>query len=171
MPELSAAAPQLSPRASEQAAGVAEDLAIAGDIRQAVLAAGSGDAPAWQQAVERAARRDLAVADRLARAELLARLARHGVAAGMVVEIVSGTTQLAAAAEGGPFECPAFLLELAVRRALDEPGCTDHVELGELLYAQTQCAGMLDLHDVLLPPGWGLPVYGPLEADSADGQA
>jgi len=66
------------------------------------------------------------------------------------------------AAERGPFECPAYLLELALRRALGEPGCVDFVDRNELVYAGTQCAGLIDLHDALQPPGWGWNVHLPL---------
>ena len=38
-----------------------------------------------------------------------------------------------------------------------------YVEAADLVYATTQCAGMLDLHDALLPPGWGWLIDLPLE--------
>ncbi|MGI8665422.1 MAG: hypothetical protein ACR2N4_05250 [Jatrophihabitans sp.] len=135
---------------------------LASVIRLAIHAAGRGDPQSWQLAVQRAVAGDLAAADALARRELADRVRRQGVETGMVAAIAHGAMALSAAAEDGPFSCPAYLFELAIRRALDEPGCMDQVDAGELVYAATQCAGLLDIHDALLPPGWGWAIHLPL---------
>jgi hypothetical protein len=143
---------------------------VADDVRAEVLEAidrvGQADPVGWQLAVQRACDADLEAADHAASHALRERLRSQGVSAsGMLREIVHGATALSAATEGGPFECSAFLFELAIRRALAEPGCTECVDVRELVYADTQCAGMLDIHDALLPPGWGWVVHGSLPAE------
>jgi len=152
------AAEEFPPFAAEVPSAPPAEVAVL--VRLAVHAVGRGDPQSWQHAVEQACAADPAEADRLARAELADRVRRHGVEQGMVPAIAGGANRLAAAAVDGPFECPAYLLELAIRRALDEPGCTDYVDQDELVFATTQCAGMIDLHDTLLPPGWGWAVHG-----------
>lgn len=134
-------------------------------VRLAVYGAASGDADSWQLGVRQALELDPAAADRAARAELLLRAQRHGIRTGMVVEIAYGSTILSLAADDGPFQCPAYLLELALRRALGEPGCVDFVDETELIYATTQCAGLVDLHDALLPPGWGWSIQLPIASE------
>lgn len=144
---------------------IAESSYVRAAVRVAILAAGRGDPEGWRHAAAAACASDLMAADLAARAELGDRLAEQGVELGMVSAIASGARALAAATEGGPFACPAYLFELAVRRALDEPGCVDHVDIGELVGATTQCCGLLDIYDTLLPAGWGWAIHLPLPVD------
>jgi len=136
-------------------------------IRLAIHGVVSGEPETWQLGVAQALAVDPVLADECARAELVERAARHEVTAERHFEIAQATTMLALATDGGPFRCPAYLLELAFRRALNEPGCTDFVDETELIYAGTQCAGLIDLHDALLPPGWGWSIQLPLVADTS----
>ncbi|MEO7286061.1 MAG: hypothetical protein ABI140_04000 [Jatrophihabitantaceae bacterium] len=136
--------------------------AAADAVLVAIDAVTQADPAGWQRAVALACELDQDGADLAARAELARRVREQGIEAGMVVPICNGAQALAAAAEDGPFECPAHLFELAIRRALDEPGCVDHVDIRELIFASTQCSGMLDVHDALLPPGWGWAIHLPL---------
>lgn len=136
--------------------------AIVEGIRLAIYGVGVGDPDTWQLGVRQAVEANPVSADAVARAELAQRAERHGIESGMVPEIAHATTILSLAADEGPFECPAYLLELALRRALGEPGCQDFVDETELIYAATQCAGLIDLHDALLPAGWGWKIQMPL---------
>jgi hypothetical protein len=143
---------------------VADD--VRADVLDAIYRVTQADPAGWRTAVERACQADLASADLAATGELRERIRSQGITAtGMVTEIAHGALALSAAAMGGPFECSAFLFELAIRRALAEPGCTEFVDVRELVYAGTQCAGMLDIHDALLPPGWGWVIHGSLPAE------
>lgn len=134
-------------------------------IRVAIHSAGRADPDGWRHAVDSACAADEQAADRFARVELAERVRAQGIETGMVAPIANGARTLASAAEDGPFAVPEHLLELAIRRALDEPGCVAHVEVRELVYASTQCAGMLDIHDALLPAGWGWLIQLPLPVD------
>ena len=134
------------------------------EIAEAAFCAGSGDPQGWQQHVGRALEVDPSAADLAARQALADRLERQEVRVGQVAAIANGAYRLAAAVKDGPFACPVYLLELVIRRALAEPGCVDYVDLTEVVYAATQACGLLDLSAVLLPPGWGWAVHGPLSA-------
>ena len=143
-----------------------EPARAAGGVTAAIQAAidsvAHADPAGWQRAVELAYQQDPDGADAAARAALAGRLRAQGIEVGMIAAICNGAQALAVATEDGPFSCPAHLFELAIRRSLDEPGCTDQVDPHELIYASTQCCGMLDIHDALLPPGWGWAVHLPL---------
>ncbi|HEX2903176.1 MAG TPA: hypothetical protein VHO01_06915 [Jatrophihabitans sp.] len=135
---------------------------ISYDIAEAAFCAGTGDPKGWQEHARRALEVDADAADRAVRQQLADRLSRQDVRTGQVAEIANGAYRLAAAVQDGPFACPMYLLELVIRRALAEPGCTDHVDQAELVYAGSQACGLLDLSVALLPPGWGWAVHGPL---------
>lgn len=132
------------------------------EIAEAAFCAGSSDPRGWQEHAGRAFEVDPAGADLAARQALVERLHAQGIQLGMHAEIANGAYRLAAAVADGPFACPMHLLELVIRRALNEPGCVDHVDLAEMVYGATQACGLLDLSAVLLPPGWGWAVHGPL---------
>jgi len=156
-----AQAPAEPPNPVIETAETAPDLVVY-EIDEAAFCAGSGDPAGWQQHVARALEIDPAAADRAARAALADRLRRQEIQAGMVTEIANGAYRLAAAVQDGPFACPMYLLELVIRRSLAEPGCVDHVDQAEVVYAAAQACGLLDLSAVLLPPGWGWAVHAPL---------
>ncbi|MDQ2754362.1 MAG: hypothetical protein M3R71_02305 [Actinomycetota bacterium] len=48
-----------------------------------------------------------------------------------------------------------------MRRSLQEPGCVDGVDQRDVVHASVEVAGLLDLHDALVPPGWGSVLYVP----------
>ncbi len=156
-----APAEALDPVADEGEIG-SSDL-IEYEIAEAAFCAATGDPRGWQEHVARALEVDPVGADRAARRTLADRLRRHQIELGMVAEVANGAFRLARGSEAGPFSCPAYLIELAIRRSLGEPGCVDYVDGEELVHATTETCGLLDLAAVLLPNGWGMAVDGTLD--------
>lgn len=132
-------------------------------IQAAIRAVTLGDADRWQRSVRTALAEHEPTAVAAAGAALNQRLAGNDLGQdGLVSPIVVGSTRMAAATEDGPLACPAWLFEIAVRRALSEPGCLVSDD-AEFTFAATEACGLLDLHDAVLPAGWGWAVHLPVD--------
>ena len=144
---------------------VNEDMSdVAAAVDAAIRAATGGDADRWLERTAFAWAQEADHADRVARAELRARLDEQPIAHDdWVLRLAAGAEVLSATTGKGPFACAPCLVELAIRRAFGEHGCVDDVDGEELLRTTTLVAGLLDLADLILPPGWGLAVHIALE--------
>jgi hypothetical protein len=163
-PDESSAGTRPVPFDAPPATGAAIDPAIEFAVEAAVLAAATADPVAWLKAARSALALDESAADAAAGAALRARLALEPIPADTrLASIVAGARRLAERTSGGPFECPAWLVELAIRRAVDEPGCHDHVRRDDMVLVSTQVAGLLDLHAALFGDGGGQLVYADLD--------
>lgn len=148
----------------------AESEIARNELRSAISSVARADEVAWRAHTAAALDADEDVADATSRAALKDRLGRAGVRADGLSMVVSSAEHLEAVTAGGPFACPAFLFELAMRRAFDEPGCIDGVDRREAVHAAVETAGLLDLYQALVPPGWSTVVY-LHPPDRADGEA
>jgi hypothetical protein len=132
---------------------------IAWRLDQAIGYVLEGKAVDWRDTVEEAVAYDADAADVHLRRAVLRRLRAIN---GFDPANLSGLVRLSrsvAQSFDADFAVPAFLIEFVIRRALDETGCCDFLDLREVAFASTQLCAALDAQSRLFPPGWNSGVY------------
>lgn len=132
---------------------------VAWRLDQAIGYVIEGKAVDWRATVEAAVDHDAEATDRHLRRAVLRRLQTM---TDYDPANLSGLVRLSrsvAQSFEADFAVPAFLIEFVIRRALDETGCCDFLDLREVAFASTQLCAALDARSRLFPPGWNSGVY------------
>ena len=135
---------------------------VAWRLDQAIGYVLAGKAVDWRETVEAVIDHDADLADIQLRRAVLRRLRAVN---GFDPANLSGLVRLSRAVSqsfDGEFAVPAFLIEFVIRRALDESGCCDFLDLREVAFASTQLCAALDTQSRLFPAGWNSGVYVPI---------
>jgi len=129
-------------------------------LDQAIGYVVDGKAVDWHETVLAALAHDADQVDLHLRRAVLRRLrGLGGFDAADLGGLVSLSEQVCQSFAGTEFSVPAFLIEFVIRRALDETGCCDFLDLTEVAFASTQLCAALDARSRLFPPGWNAGVY------------
>jgi hypothetical protein len=133
---------------------------VAWRLDQAIGYVVEGKAVDWRETVEAALDHDAQLVDvHLQRAVLRRLQTMNGFDRDELGGLVRLSEAIAVSFTDPEFAVPSFLLEFVIRRALDEDGCCDFLDLREVAFASTQLCAALDARSRLFPPGWKSGVY------------
>ncbi len=131
-------------------------------VRAAITCAHNGDPVGWCYEVDTglAADLDTTVAD--AAEELRARLVTAAGDGELEVPSIVAISELLSDVAGTGFTCPPYVLEFAMRKAVGEPGCTDHLDPREFVLAAVQASAALDSLRSIAPTSRDTEVFAPV---------
>lgn len=133
---------------------------VAWRLDQAIGYVADGNLAQWQETVRASLAFDADATDVHVRRGVLRRLrALDGFNAKDLTGLVRLSESVSKSFVGSQFSVPAFLIEFVIRRALDETGCCDFLDLEEVTFAATQLCAALDARARMFPPGWNSGVY------------
>lgn len=128
-------------------------------VDAAITAARRGDPFEWSRQLEAGLGADAVATVAAASAALAQRLKDYvWDEQPTISSIVAVSALIASAFDDTDFACGPYLIEFAIRKALNEPHCNQGLEDHDFVYAATQACGLLDAQAHLFPSGWRLGV-------------